>query len=121
MSRLEPASGLADRIAEDCYQPVDNWDSGDASSFDREKCAEFIEADRAAVREAALREAIAVTREALRVCGRQYDELIANAQKRGYHADIIRGHRREKDGAGVAIADVELQIEKLLTEKRTHG
>jgi DNA-binding winged helix-turn-helix (wHTH) protein len=105
MADLEPASALALRLP---------WRT-------HEELTALIEADRAAVREAALREAIAVTREALRVCGRQYDELIANAQKRGYHADIIRGHRREKDGAGVAIADVELQIEKLLTEKRTHG
>jgi hypothetical protein len=59
MTDLEPASALAVRIAEDCYQPVDNWDSGDSSSFDREKCAELIESDRAPVREAALREALA--------------------------------------------------------------
>jgi hypothetical protein len=94
VTNLEPASALADRIAEDCYQPVDNWDSGDASSFDREKCAELIESDRSAVREATLREALDALRVALRAWGEdELSRLIAD--------------------------DIEGSLEKLLTEKGT--
>jgi hypothetical protein len=102
MTDLEPASALAVRIAEDCYQPVDNWDSGDSSSFDREKCAELIEQDRAAVREAALREL------AEAVLSMRPDLGFARHESSEYKGGFREGHSS-------ALAEVE----NLLTEKRT--
>jgi hypothetical protein len=107
MTDLEPASALAVRIAEDCYQPVDNWDSGDSSSFDREKCAELIESDRAAVREAALREAVGVLqvhRDALGLLANQTDDYASRQRL------LIENEQ---------VGSMQRLIEKLLTEKRT--
>jgi hypothetical protein len=84
MSRLEPASALALRLP---------WRT-------HEELTALIEADRAAVREATLREATRV----------RFDQAFIRHESEEYKAGW-------REGFNEALA----LIEKLLTEKRTHG
>ena len=95
MADLEPASAFAERIEMECFYT-------EPPSFEMSLCARLIEADRAAVREAVLRElaeAVRLMRPDLGFAHRESGEY-----KGGFH-----------EGHSSALAEVE----RLLTEKRT--